>query len=218
MQNKHLLIITGPQGSGNHLFARIFSQHEQVQGWKSLLNQYWVPSDEEPFAEYWVNPEKLTAEYFDSADYFVANVSAPFFYDGVRQMPKIRELAARVEALGIKVTIAIVSRDININCLQQQRVGAEETLGLAVKHYQPMLQHFRCHFISHETFFVWGHRYIEYLGRELDFPVDSSKCLQFIDKNPNEKYVHSIDNYWLDDDIRAGRRSFAERSNPGCQD
>ena len=34
---KKLLIITGPQGSGNHLFSRILSTGTQVGGWKGLL-------------------------------------------------------------------------------------------------------------------------------------------------------------------------------------
>ena len=48
---KKLLIVTGPQGSGNHLFSRIFSMHECVGGWKELVDTYWVPSDLENFAE-----------------------------------------------------------------------------------------------------------------------------------------------------------------------
>ena len=75
---KRLLITTGPQGSGNHLFARVFSQHPEVVGWDKLKENYWVPSDEEPFARYWVYPEELE---FPEGDFFLANVSVPFFYD-----------------------------------------------------------------------------------------------------------------------------------------
>ena len=57
---KKLLIVTGPQGSGNHLFSRLLSLHPAVEGWTEMLDQYWVPSDQEPFAEYWVTPELLT--------------------------------------------------------------------------------------------------------------------------------------------------------------
>ena len=53
---KKLLIVTGPQGSGNHLFSRLLSLHPAVEGWTEILDQYWVPSDQEPFAEYWVTP------------------------------------------------------------------------------------------------------------------------------------------------------------------
>ena len=57
--SKKLLIVTGPQGSGNHLFARLLSAHPMVKGWDSLKDNYWVPSDEEPFARYWVYPDEL---------------------------------------------------------------------------------------------------------------------------------------------------------------
>ena len=41
--NKKLLIITGPQGSGNHLVSRLFSLHDDVGGWKELSS---MPLDE----------------------------------------------------------------------------------------------------------------------------------------------------------------------------
>ena len=212
MLAKRLLILTGPQGSGNHLFSRIFSQHPAVHGWEELKNQYWVPSDQEPFAEYWVQPEKLQREYFDNSDYFVANVSAPFFYDGIRQFPRIAEFATKVQSFGISVIIAIVNRDRNINTVQQQRVGGEATLDSALTYYtNNLLGQFECHFVSNETFFAWGHHYIEYLGQQFDFPVNAARCRQFIDENPNAKYVHTVDNHWLDDEIRAGRRPFNQR-------
>ena len=68
MPMKKLLIVTGPQGSGNHLFARLFSAHPNVKGWESLHDKYWVPSDEEPFARYWVYPEELKKEFFEEAE------------------------------------------------------------------------------------------------------------------------------------------------------
>ena len=112
---KKLLILTGPQGSGNHLFARLFSLHENVIGWESLHDKYWVPSDQEPFARFWVHPEELTKEHFERGDYFCANVSVPFFFDGERQTPKIKEVAMRAFELGVMPIIAVIVRDRNIN-------------------------------------------------------------------------------------------------------
>lgn len=212
MPNKKLLIITGPQGSGNHLFSRIFSQHIDVKGWEKLKKQYWVPSDEETFAEYWVYPEKLTDHIFNGKSYFLANVSAPFFYDGVRCLPKIKEVAEKTQSLGIEVIIGIVTRDSQINRQQQERVGGEATLDSALKYYKDnLLDNFNCFFISNETFFSWKEQYIEYLGKLIDFPVDTSRSNQFIQQNPNSKYIQKIDNHWLDDVIRAGRKPFTER-------
>jgi len=212
-QNKRLLILTGPQGSGNHVLSRVFSWHPKVQGWKALLNKYWVPSDQEPFAEFWVYPERLTAEHFEHSEYFFANVSVPFFYDGVRQEPKIREVAERAQSFGIEVVVAIVCRDKNINAHQQQRVGGEVTLYSAINYFQTeLLPNFECHFISNETFFLWHANYLDYLAKLLRFPIALDQSQEMIDANPNKKYVHAVKDHWLDEEIRAGRQPFAVRT------
>ena len=100
------------------------------------FDSYWVPSDEEYFAKYWVNPEELTKEVFDGYDYWVANVSCPFVYDGELQMPKINEFANKCEYLGIDVQICIIVRDQNINCEQQRRVRGGPTLPTAMEYYK----------------------------------------------------------------------------------
>ena len=105
---KRLLIVTGPQGSGNHVFSRLFSLHPEVAGWEELLDHYWVPSDQEPFAPYWVQPELLQPAMFESHRYHMANVSCPFFYDGVRHVPKIVEVAQRVQSFGVEVVVALM--------------------------------------------------------------------------------------------------------------
>lgn len=213
---KHLLIVTGPQGSGNHVFSRVFSMHPDVEGWSALTRQYWVPSDQEPFAEYWVYPERLEPERFARSQYFLANVSCPFFFDGRRRIPKILEVAEAAADMGVRVTVAIVVRDRNINSVQQQRVGGEVTITQAEQYYLDNLinnNKFATHFIDHEALFMWREQYIQYLGRILDFPVlQDPVVLKFIDKDANHKYVQPIEHHWLDDEIRAGRRPFSERS------
>jgi hypothetical protein len=214
MQDKHLLILTGPQGSGNHVFSRVFSMHPDVQGWRELTRTYWVPSDQEPFAEYWINPHKLDVSDFDNGKYFLANVSCPFFYDGKRYVPKIREFADRASELGLKVTIAIVVRDQTINAVQQQRVGGEVTLVTALEYYDELIldSDHEVHFIDHEALFLWRERYVKYLGKLMNFPVLTDKAvMKFITNDANHKYVRSIDTHWLDDVIRAGRRPFDQR-------
>jgi hypothetical protein len=214
MPNKKLLIVTGPQGSGNHVYSRIFSMHPSVHGWKELIDNYWVPSDEETFAEFWVSPEKINKEYFEGQDFFLANVSCPFFYNGVRQVPKIRELADRVKSFGVDVVIAIVVRDKNINSVQQKRVGGEVTLNTATEYYSSLIldSDHETHFIDHEALFLWKEKYVKYLGKILNFPViTDSSVMKFISEDANSKYVQSIESHWLDDTIRAGRRPFDQR-------
>ena len=201
---KKLLIVTGPQGSGNHLFARLFSAHPNVVGWESLHDNYWVPSDQEPFAKYWVYPEELK---FPEGDFFCANVSVPFFYDGVRQVPKIKEVAQKAMSLGVQPIIAVIVRDRNINELQQVRVGGECTIDTALEYYKDMA----VHFIDHEAFFLYKEKYIEYLGRLLEFPVTKEGIDNFISVDANHKYVFPCKKHWLDDVIRSGRKPFKRR-------
>ena len=212
---KQLLILTGPQGSGNHIFSRILSTHPEVGGWKELLTNYWIPSDKETFAKFWVYPELLTAKDFDGFDYWLANVSCPFFYDGVRYVPKILEVAEKAASFGLAVEIAIVVRDQNINAVQQQRVGNQITLPIAQDYYYNILipSKFKTHFIDHEAFFLHKSYYLKWLSTILDFPIlyDSAEVMNFIESDANQKYIRSIDTHWLDDSIKQGRQPFEKR-------
>lgn len=205
---KRLLIITGPQGSGNHLFSRILSMHPTVSGWTEMLDKYWVPSDQEPFAEYWVDPDKLTEEQFRGSRYHLANVSCPFFFDGVRYVPKILEVARKAKSLGVEVQIAIIVRDQNINQVQQERVRKQHTTPIAQEYYYNTLipSEFPVHFLDHEAFFLHKEHYIKWVGKILDFPVetDPEKLLKFITVDANHKYVQAIAEHWLDEVILAG--------------
>lgn len=207
---KRLLITTGPQGSGNHLFARILSLHSEVVGWDSLKDNYWVPSDEEPFAKYWVDPDLLE---FPEGDFFLANVSVPFFYDGVRQVPKISAVCHQAMHLGYTPVVAIITRDQNINALQQERVGGEVTLPIAKGYYKSLLEdpYIETHFLSHESFFLWKEDYIKYCGEILKFPVTTNGIDQFITGDANGKYVSPVKEHWLDETIRGGRKTFKQR-------
>jgi hypothetical protein len=209
--DKKLLIITGPQGSGNHLFSRLLSLHPDVSGWEELKEKYWVPSDQEPFANYWVKPELLNLDKFYGYQYHLANVSCPFMYDGVRYVPKILEVAERAKMLGIEVQIAIIVRDQNINAEQQRRVRGEVTTPIAQEYYYNRLlkSDFPVHFLDHEAFFLHQEHYLNWVGKILDFPIelDSSKINQFIDKDANHKYIKYVEEYWLDQEVWSGIRS-----------
>jgi hypothetical protein len=216
---KKLLIITGPQGSGNHLFSRLLSLHPDVAGWEEMLTNYWVPSDQEPFAEYWVNPEKLTAEHFEGKQYHLANVSCPFFFDGTRHVPKILEVAERACSFGIEVEIAIIVRDQNINQLQQERVRKEHTTPMAQEYYYNTLipSRFPVHFLDHEAFFLHKEHYLRWVSKILRFPIDfdNPDIMNFIVDDANHKYVKSIDSHWLDDVILAGCKPTREQRLKG---
>lgn len=213
--NKKLLIITGPQGSGNHIFSRLFSLHKDVGGWKELQDEYWIPSDLETFAEYWVYPEKLNEFDFSDHNYWVANVSCPFMFDGVRYVPKILEFAQECKKLGIDVTIAIIVRDQNINQLQQLRVRKEVTLPIALDYYYNNLleSEFNVHFLDHEAFFLHQSYYLKYVSKLLGFPIawGDPDIMKFIEHDANSKYVKYVDEYWLDEKVWHGIKSKQER-------
>ena len=205
---KRLLIITGPQGSGNHFFSRLLSLHPDVAGWEEMLDKYWVPSDQEPFAEYWVNPDALTEEQFAGKDYHLANVSCPFFFNGTRHIPKILEVARRAQSFGVTVEIAIIVRDQNINQLQQMRVRKQHTTPLAQDYYYNTLipSEFPVHFLDHEAFFLHTTHYLRWLSGILNFPIawDDPNIMKFISEDANHKYVKYVDEHWLDEVILAG--------------
>ena len=210
---KKLLIITGPQGSGNHLFSRLFSLHSDVCGWSDLQNEYWIPSDMETFSKYMVDPKSLSEFDFSGYDYYVANVSVPFVYDGIKQIPKIYEFAKEAVRLGIDVSIGIIVRDQNINKLQQQRVRGSETLHIATSYYDTLIDEFDTHYIDHEAFFLYKKKYLKYLSKILNFPIDydNKQLLKFIDKDANSKYVQYVEKDWLDEQVWEGLRTKRER-------
>ena len=78
-QQPKLLIITGPQGSGNHLFAKIFSMHPSVEGWPMLRDE-WQGHHEEPFADYWQEPKTLKDKVWER-QYYVTSISCPYILD-----------------------------------------------------------------------------------------------------------------------------------------
>ena len=205
---KKLLIVTGPQGSGNHFFSRVLSMHPDVEGWSELLDNYWIPSDQEPFAEFWVDPDKLTPGFFKNSNYFLANVSCPFFFNGVRHVPKILEVARRAQLFGLEVQIAIIVRDQNINQVQQLRVRREHTTPIAQDYYYNVLlkSDFPVHFLDHEAFFLHREHYIHWVGQLLGFPVvtDPEQLMKFVTEDANYKYIKHIESHWLDELILAG--------------
>jgi hypothetical protein len=205
---KRLLIVTGPQGSGNHLFSKVLGYHPYVSGW-DFGDKYWIPSDEEPFAECWVDPSKTKSMLKGSA--IVANVSVPFVYDGVKQVPKIQEVVNEAKNAGYDVKVCVVVREENINKEQQRRVRKEVTLPTALQYYHSLDADL--HFLSHESLYLYGSAYLKWLSKVLDFPIayDDERINETISENQNEKYVKHVDTHWLDEQVWEGIRPKNER-------
>lgn len=207
-ESKKLLIITGPQGSGNHLFSKVLGYHSDVNGW-DFGDKYWIPSDEEPFAECWVDPSKTKSML--TQDYIVANVSVPFVYDGVKQIPQIQQVVYEAQDAGYEVKVCIVVRDNNINKEQQRRVRKEVTLPTALQYYYNLDA--TLEFLSHESLYLYGGAYLRWLSKVLDFPIayGDERVLKDIKEDQNAKYVKHVEEHWLDEQVWNGIRPKNER-------
>jgi len=167
---KTLLVITGPQGSGNHLFSKIFALSPDISGWSALLDTYWIGHDQEPFAECWKNPALLLDKDFSTHDYWVTSISCPYADHGVLTIPKYQEFIDTTTSLGIQVKLAIIGRDRNILEYQQQRVRSRVSL----PDFEEQLSYLTGLdpiYISQELLYLYGANYVESIAKQLDFPV-----------------------------------------------
>ena len=76
---RKLLILTGPQGSGNHLWTHIFSDNPQVAGWDELVENYWAPHRSEKFSALWKFPDRFYAinQSEWTEELYVTSISCP---------------------------------------------------------------------------------------------------------------------------------------------
>ena len=125
-------------------------------------------------------------------------------------MPKIDVMASKARDLGINVQICVIVRDQYINALQQQRVRKETTLPTAVDYFDTLGD---VHFLDHEAFFLYKQRYLKWVSKMLDFPIayDDPKVMNFIEEGPNKKYVNYVEDYWLDQEVWQGIKSYKDR-------
>ena len=196
-----MLIVTGPQGAGNHLWSKVFSQHPAVYGWKSLLENYWEPHRKtEPFAQYWRNPDLLDEFDWSQSDYYVTSISVPLGIpnDDVNPLwkPDLDEFKNKVESLGVQTQFAVVGRDQNILHEQQTRIRSESTLPLFLEQMPK-----KCIFLSYELLYLYKDQYVETL--DVNIPVDSTVDHLLIE-DANSKYVHGVVKSELDDGNRRG--------------
>jgi hypothetical protein len=214
---KRMLIVVGPQGSGNHIFSRLFSMHSEVQGWDEIIDNFWVEHSREYFTEAWIYPELLDPTIFNDKNYFLTNVSFPYNFEGMRYNPKLLEVADKISELGIKVSFAVITRDEGINRMQQTRIRETETIDLFKKYVINNLlnSQYKVDFVNLEAFFSYKEHYLKYLSTVLNFPIDydNSEILKFIDESPNKKYLKYVDEYWLDSQSVVGL-TIDDLSNP----
>ena len=143
--------------------------------------------------------------------YMVANVSVPFVFDGVKQVPQIQEVVYEAEDAGYEVRVCIVVRDENINRMQQLRVRKEITLQTALQYYYNLDA--ETEFLSVESLYLYRAKYLKWLSKVLDFPVAwfDERIEDTLKDNQNEKYVKRVKKHWLDEQVWNGIKPKNER-------
>ena len=197
---KTLVILTGPQGSGNHLWSKIFALHPDVYAWHALLHEYWIGHDQEPFAEYWENPDRLREFNWGKCEYFVTSVSTPYMNNGERTTPDIVRFAATAMGLGIRVKIAIIGRDRNILNYQQTRVRGKPTVDIALSEYEK-LRTWDPVFLSYELLHLYQDLYLQQVAKQLEFPIDCKhpQLTNILIDDTNSKYFKPVAHQPTDD-------------------
>jgi len=200
---KEMLIITGPQGSGNHLFSKVFALHENVYGWKDLLTQYWIAHDDEPFAKCWNDPNLLYSVDWSKHNYYVTSISCPYANKGVVTIPKYKEFIEILQELNIKIKIGIIGRDQNVIKYQQERVRDRYSYP-DFKTELEYLNTFEPVYLSHELLYLYKDKYLKSLNKQLDFPVqyDDIRVHEILKEDANKKYFNSVEHQDLDSLVR----------------
>lgn len=199
-----MIVLFGPQGSGNHLFGKIFSLHESVHGWKDALNPdgYFIPHYKEPFNYYWNNIDKIDLDIMGSKQYAVTSISNPYIENWLPKIPPVIEFVEKVESLGIEVQPVVIGRDRNILTHQQTRLRGGPTWGNITQLLQRMQT--PPFYISQELLYLYRRQYMKSLAHWLDFPVayDHPLVDEILKQDANEKYIHAADPWWLDEHVK----------------
>lgn len=200
---KTMLIITGPQGSGNHLFSKIFALDHQIYGWNQLLDTYWIAHKDEPFAEYWNNPKLLKSFDWDQSDYYVTSISCPYHNIDVPAIPNYRVFVNTLRELNIEVKVAIIGRDQTILKSQQQRVRNRVSLNDFLNELD-YLNTLNPVYLSQELLYLYKENYISNIARLLDFPININdpRIEEILKQDANSKYIKDIEIQELDKFVR----------------
>ncbi|CAB5221260.1 hypothetical protein UFOVP247_121 [uncultured Caudovirales phage] len=200
-----MLILVGPQGSGNHLFAKIFSLHADVSGWEASLKPdgYFIPHWHEPFNDYWNDLSLINKKMMGGNKYAVTSVSSPYMRNF---SPKIPDIVGFTSALksnaNIDSQVVVIGRDKNILDLQQRRVRGGPTWGTM----QILLNNLEepPFFVSQELLYLYRGHYLRSLEKQLDFPIEWSSPLvdKILEKDANEKYIVQCEPTQLDDHVK----------------
>ena len=187
MPKPKLLILTGPQGAGNHLFAKLFNLHTEVTGWK-MSQKEWQGHHLEPFNDYWQNPA-LLKNFKWNKKYYVTSISCPYYRGKKPKIPKYQEFILHAKKYA-NIIIGIIGRDCNILKLQQKRVRGKQTYSVALKQFKKFYLYSKnIHFISTELFYLYGQNYLKILRFQMGFPIAYKSIKNYLKEDSNKKYI-----------------------------
>jgi len=205
---KQLLIMTGPQGSGNHLWSKILGETPGVHGWVELTKTFWVGHGNEPFSAIWEDPSLFSQIEWPHTHY-VTSVSCPYLKNGGPRItekspysiPNYEPFIKAAKEAGFEVKLAVLGREMNIVKYQQTRVRGQHTAPLFLKELENLTQ-YNPIFFSNELLHLYKQDYLKQLSKTLDFPISVSdeKLEEILSLNSNEKYLKQADkSLWVDE-------------------
>ena len=192
-----LLILLGPQGSGNHLFSKIFALHPDVHGWKEHFDEnypdhYFIPHYKEPTNKFWNDIDKIDTSIMNGKHYACSSVSIPYITGGMPKVPPVFEFINKCESLGIETQPVVIGRDRNILSHQQTRLRGGPSWGFVPQ----VLRWFKTppFFVSQELLYLYRRQYVRAIGHWLDFPTayDHPMIDEILKEDANAKYVSPV--------------------------
>jgi len=198
-----IILLSGPQGSGNHLWSKIFALHPEVSGWSDLLDKsnpenYFIRHFEEPNIDIWDNIESITPEIMNGKQYHVISASMPVWNNDKFYIIPIDKLAAKLESINIDFQLIIIGRDRSILNVQQTRLRGGPTYGCVTQ----VLKRLKTvpFFISTELLFLYRQSYIKSISNMLNIPIayDDPRVDEILIEDTNEKYITYAENPIVD--------------------
>jgi len=200
---KQLVIAVGPQGSGNHLYAKIFGSNENVFAWETLQHKYWEGHDMEPFSDCWENAELLLDFDTTTHDYYYTSMGAPYVFDGKTKIPDFKNFHHYATQVFDNVTYMIIGRDRNILEHQQNRVRGRHTTPRFLEQLDFFMDKKHI-FVSQELLYLYGTKYVNSIEEQLSIPKNTNTRAieKILVQDKNKKYMNYVEYTELDDLIK----------------
>ena len=201
-----MLILTGPQGAGNHLLSKIFSLHPKVYGWKTLLENYWEAHRfAEPFAKHWRDHGLLKSFDWSQSEYYFTSISLPLGIVGhdVNPIwnPDVMAFAGAVKDCGVSVEFAVIGRDQTILHNQQTRIRTQSTLPMFLEQLKKLPDPT---FLSYELLYLYRQDYLKTLSFGIPVAWNDPRIDNILEDDANSKYIHDVEHNDLDNGNKLG--------------